>query len=157
MFCNSVHHWRVCTRNFKILNHNLPFCWHILLHTCPLKQCEIQQSLLHFVNSPARHSVCSPHCCWILCSLAPATRWSQSRYNMFDITQGLTYPNAKVDTSQPDLPSHTLEIIRNPQTEDPHEHCNLAANGSSKQGFLFHEGACAPELVDLSSIIYVYM
>ena len=49
---------------------------------------------------------------------------------------------------------------RSPRNEDPHEHCNLAANGSSKQGFLFDEEACVPELVDLRSImciIYIYI
>ena len=76
---------------------------------------------------------------------------------MFDITQVLTYPNAKVDTSHPDLPSHISETTRNPRTEDPHEHCNLASNGSSEQGFLFQEEAGVPELVDLSSIMCIYI
>ena len=74
---------------------------------------------------------------------------------MFHITQVLTYPNVKVDTSHADLQGHTPVTNRRPRNEGPHEHCNLAANGSSKQGLLFHEEACAPKLVDLSSIMCI--
>lgn len=190
MFWNSVYHWRVCTRNFKILNHNLPFPW---AHTLPYMPFEAVWEPTVFVAFCKLS--CSPQLLFtrrLLNSLQPGPSnslkpiqlrhvesdkstdsiskkfqkmWSLSLkqaywtgwYNMFDITQVLTYPNAKVDTSHPDLPSHISETTRNPRTEDPHEHCNLASNGSSEQGFLFQEEAGVPELVDLSSIMCIYI